>query len=379
MFSWVSVEARTGKIITDLPLLDVSTIKQSLGRYETTTATLPISKQFAPYGWERATKKGATHLVLLADNPDDPAHGIPLIGYVINRRQRTDKDVISLDLATAEAYLDRRYVVNKTYTSIGQNAIVSDLITSFIADGVKPGIPIRVQTVTAGTGALRTRTYLDSDDKTVYSALSDLAGVIGGPEWYIGWEWQHNPERITPVLYVGNRIGNPTPTGLGPAATFEIPGSISTIQVDEDYSSGKGATSVIAVSTAQGNVRPQSPAQVDNSDPELPTFEYRYTPSTSISDVSRLTTHAQAALSNLATGALSVGLSSLAAEGPQLGIDWFLGDDVGFVIGGLDTQGKDTVPSFPGGISGVARVLGWELTLSETPVITPILINPIYS
>lgn len=379
MFYWVAVEARTGKIITDLPLLDVSSVKQSLGRYETTTATLPISSQFAPSGWERATKKGATHLILLADNPDDPAHGIPLIGYLINRRQRTDKDVIILDLATVEAYLDRRYAVNKTYTNLGQNSIVSDLISSFIVNGAKPGIPIRVQNVTGGAGALRSETYLDSDDKTVYSALSNLAGVIGGPEWYIGWEWQYNPERITPVLYVGNRIGNPIPAGLGPEATFEIPGSVTSFQVVEDYSSTKGATSVIAVSTAQGNVRPQSPAQVDSSDPELPTFEYRYTPSTSITNVSKLTAHAQAALSNLATGALSVGLSSIASEGPQLGIDWFLGDDVGFVIGGIDAQGKDTVPSFPGGISGIARVLGWELTLGDTPVVTPILINPVYS
>jgi hypothetical protein len=47
-FSWVSVEARTGKIIADLPLLDVPVAKQSVGRYETATATLPVNADDAP-------------------------------------------------------------------------------------------------------------------------------------------------------------------------------------------------------------------------------------------------------------------------------------------------------------------------------------------
>lgn len=398
-YSWIATEARTGVIIADLPLLDVASVKQSMGRYETATSSLPLPE--APENWQRATMPGATHLILLKDNPVDPAHGIPLIGYQINRRTRTEGDTISLDLATVEAYLDSRYVGDKTYTQVGQNTIVADLITSYI---IPDGIPIRVQYTGAGT--LRDRSDIkDASDKTVYSVVTDLAAVAGGPEWTIGWEWQHNPERITPVLYVGDRIGNPVAAGLKPAATFDIPGAIKSFSIPEDFSASKGATDVMAVSTAQGNVRPQS-AHHTVTDPDRPRREYRFTPSTSISDTTTLDDYASAALTNMKDGALSLALSSIAAEGPQLGVDFSIGDDVGFVIGGLgydptthtawdafidiftdvfgaplqiltNPQGHDLVPSYPGGIKGTARCMGWELTLGPTQILTPTLVNPV--
>lgn len=397
-YSWVSTEARTGVIIADLPLLDVQSVKQSVGRYESQSGSLPLPD--APENWPRATMHGATHLILLRDNPSDPAHGIPLIGYMINRRTRTEGDTVSLDLVTVEAYFDGCYVGDKTYSQVGQNEIVADLINSFV---VPDGIPLRAQYT--GPGVLRDRSYLDGDDKTVLSVLTDLSGVIDGPEWFIGWEWQHNPERITPVLYVGDRVGNAVTPGLKPAATFEIPGSVKSFSIPEDFSSGMGATDVLAKSTAQGDVRPQSSHHVV-VDPDRPKREFRFTPSTSISETATLDDYAEAAVVNMKDGALSLALSSVASEGPQLGVDFNLGDDVGFVIGGLgndtrkhtvwdafvdtftdmfgapvqvltNTGGRNLVPSFPGGIKGTARCMGWELTLENNPILTPSLVDPV--
>jgi hypothetical protein len=379
-FSWVATEMRTGKLLAELPNLLVPTVKQSLCQYEQATATLPINTNDAPPEWPRATLGGASTLVLLADNPSDPAHGIPVAGYDILRPKPDETDLLQLDLVTGEAYLDRRYVGDKTYSQVGQNDIIADLINSYILDGAGGlnGVPIRVQYVTAGGGTLRDRTYTAISDKTVYSAITELAGVLGGIEFYVGWEWQFNPDRLTRVLYVGSRVGIPVTPGLNPNATFEMPGTVTKFQIIPDWSSGKAATSVTAVSTANGNVRPQSPAQIA-VDPQRPTYEYRYTPSTSITDVPTLTAHAQASLANMDTGALSISMTSTMGAGLQLGVDFSLGDDIGFSIGGLNADGTtEKVPSVPGGVKGHARMIGTELTLADTLLITPILANPVY-
>ncbi len=55
---------------------------------------------------------------------------------------------------------------------------------------------------------------------------------------------------------------------------------------------------------------------------------------------------------------------------PKLGTDWNLGDDVGYDI-------AITVPAFaPDGLTGVARVGGWERTLTGTRFISPVLELP---
>jgi hypothetical protein len=372
-FAWVSTEARTGQIITDLPNLTLPSVKQTIGQYESTTATLPINAEDAPDNWRRATQRGAAHLILLDDNPADPAHGIPSIGYEIIRYKPDHTDLLQLDLATVEAYLDRRFIKDDlVYTNVGQNDIAADLINRYVLDGAggKNGIPIRVQYTTPGAGKQRTlTTWTAISDKSVYSALTELSGLDGGPEWYIGWEWQHNPERITPVFYVGDRIGTPAAAGLGPNATYELPGAITSFALPDDYSSGKGANEVIAVSTAQGNTRPQSPPQ-SAPDPSMPTFEYRWTPSTSIIDVSVLTSHASAALTDMKDGAVALLMTANSDESPMLGVDYNLGDDIGFNV---------TAPAWPDGVAGTARLFSYERTLGVTPSITPALVNPTFT
>jgi len=400
--SWVAVDARTGLIVEDLPGLVVGSVRQTIGRYESATASLPLPT--APGEWLSATRPGAVCMVLLSQAVDGLGNhvgeSVPVWGGMVTRRPRTEADTVEMSLSTLEAYFDRRYVGDETFVGVGQNAIVSALVGKYAADGVRPGIPIRVQM--SGAGTVRDRTYLDRDDKTLYSVLTELMGVDGGPEWSVGWEWQHNPERLTPVLYVGARIGRAVTAGLAPAATFDIPGPVTTVVVDEDYSAGKGANDVMAVSSATGDVRPQSPRQV-TSDTSRPTFELRFTPSTSITQVATLTGHALSALALVADGARTVALSAAEAYAPKLGTDWVIGDDIGFAIGGLsspeprrvssddlfvdtftDRFGSsgtvtvapapvDLVPAFPGGMSGVARAIGFEMTLGGVAMITPIL------
>jgi hypothetical protein len=363
LLQWVATEMLTGEVIADLPDFDVQKVARSVGGYQTTTGTLPIPT--APINWLDATLHGAVNMVLLQD-------GNPIWGGMVSSRTRGEGDTVQISLATLEAYFDRRFVGDVTFAATGQDSIVGSLVAAFGGDA--GGIPIRVQVVGTPPGTPRDRTYQAILDKTTLSALTDLMGISGGPEWTIGWEHQSSPERYTPVLYVGDRIGNAVTPGLAPNATFDMPGCITTFSLVEDYSTGKGANSVMAVSTAQGNTRPQSPPQIA-VDPHRPTFEYRWTPSTSTTDVGTLTAQAAKALAVMSAGSTVLSLSATVSNAPVLGVDWSLGDDVGVILGGLDANGKDTVPSIPGGLSVVARAIGWEMTLSETPIITPILVG----
>lgn len=375
-FSWVACKAKTGEVIVELPYLTVDAVRQTIGRYESVTASLPIDSEHAPDQWERAILDGGSWLVLLSETVDASGvvQAIPVWGGLVTQSQPDESDSVPITLSTLEAYLDRQYIsTTKTYTQVGQNDIAADLINSFVDDAVG-GIPIRVQYATAGAGTLRDHEYTDQDDKTVYSALTDWMNVVGGPEWYIGWEHLTSPERYTPVFYVGDRIGVAAPAGMSPNATFDMPGPVQSFQLTRDYSNGKGANVVMAYSSGQGTVRPQSAPQVF-TDPDRPKFEYRWTPSTSILDTDRLVEWAQSRLDDQRNGSVALALSASATDPacPQLGTDWFLGDDIGFDIGGLDSNNQDTVPAFRGGFAGVGRAIGYELTLSDTPILTPVL------
>ncbi len=422
--SWLATEMLTGRIFADLPDLDVPRVKRTIGRYEPAQGSLPLPT--APEDWERVLTPGATCFHLMRPNPGGGL-SIPQWGGYITEDPLDESDTVEFPMATIEAYLDRRYVGNKTFTGVGQNLIVQDLIESYVADGPNGGIPIRVEIVNGGDGQLRDRSWTDQDDKTIYSILTDFMGVQGGPEWTIGMERLHNPERITWVFYVGDRVGTPVTPGLGPAAVFEMPGAVTSFRRHRSYTKGKGANVVMAYSSGQGEVRPQS-APVVTPDVLRPTFEHRWTPSSSIKEIATLDEHAQAAAPQLARGALSIQLSAAALAAPVLESDWALGDDIGFKIGGtfrpgastlgapgvmvLDDEGlliaspdlvavedgllssgaltldgeglyvyseprqlpdRPVVPAFPRGIRGTARAIGVEIELGGTPIITPIL------
>jgi hypothetical protein len=370
-YSWIAVEMLTGNVIEYFPDLSLDSISLQLSDYTSTTATLPIPT--APENWRRATLHGATELILLDHDNDD----LPLWGAFITQRTRTQGDTATIPLATLEAYFDRRYVGDATFTQTDQNEVATALVSRYIAQGSNGGVPIRIEVV-GDPGQLIDRTYTDMSDKTIYSCLQELAGIDGGIEWTVGWEWS-TPSTITPVFYVGTRLGNAVTPGLAPNATFDIPGCLTDISYLEDYTSEAGANDVMATSTASGNTRPQS-EHVVTEDPYRPTFERRYSPSTSITEIPTLNAHAIATADLLFNGTNSVSLKATLEAGPALGVDWQAGDDVGYVLGGTvplpDGSFEESVPAFPGGLSGTTRTVGWTIDFADPASITPVLQDP---
>jgi hypothetical protein len=368
---WVAVSLLDGEIIVDVPMLEVEAVSASMGRYETTTGSLPIVPGKVSPEWRRATTPWASALVLLDDNPLDPAHGIPVWGGIVTRRSRNETDRADLDLVTAEGYFDRVYVGDETFAAVPQCTIAETLIEEY-AGAAGGGIPLRVEIV-GDVGQERDRTYLDRDDKTLYAIVRDLAGIINGIEWFIGWEWQFAPDRLTPVVYLGDRVGLDVTEGLAPAAVFDLPGSVRTFEFIEDYGHGRGANDIMATSSGEGELRPQSERQV-YVDPLRPRLEYRWTPSTSITETATLDGHAERRLPEMRNGTQAIGLDLNLSTAPKLGVDWGIGDTVGIDLGGIAADGREQLPAFPGGLEGNARVAGWSRVLTEPQAITPFVV-----
>lgn len=356
---WIASDLRTGRVLADLPTLDVDwPLRRTLGQYETGTAHLYLDG--APENWQRATLPGAA--VLHTYDDADPAKSLQWSGIVTQRVRDTGNSAVDLAVATGESYFDRRYSGDVTYTQQGQNAIVQDLLTRYIVDGTTPGLPITARVVTAGAGALRDATWNDTDNATVYARLQQLMSLNGGPEWTVEWVWTADLEHIVPVLLVGNRIGSPVPAGLGPATTWEMPGCLLNVREVLDYSSQKGANTVTAKGVGQGSVTPTSgPLSVADFQGR-PTYEYRWTPSNSETDPLKLIAWAQQAVALLAPGAQTVALQAALDSAPRLGQDWAIGDDIGYSVA--------DDPMFPGGLSGVGRAIAYQL---DRDSITPVL------
>jgi hypothetical protein len=353
--TWLGCAATTGEVIAELPGLVVTgALQQVIGAYSTLSATLPIADGVSP-DWVAATEPNGSYLVLLAD-------GEPVDGYLVTKRDSTDGDTVALGLASVTAYFDRRFVGDEDYSATDQCSIVEDLVTTYVADS----LPITVEA--SASAFTRDRTYFDNEDKTVYSVLTELSDVLDGPEFAVRWQVSTVGVRVAyvPVLVVADRLGVEPFPGLAPAVTFDLPGSVSAVQWAEDYSVGQGANVVRATSTADGDTRPESPDQVDVGPNQL-RCEYRFTPSTSITDTATLTTHAQAALSRLVGGSNEWVITLDADSAPRFGVDWWLGDTVALSIAPGNTS------RWPDGLTQLFRVVGCKWTTSNTPTLEPIV------
>jgi len=385
MIRWLAVDV-TGAIFAYLPSLTLGgPLRRTMGRVESQTASLLVDARTDPDWSFVAEFRGA-----LIAYDGDPGQEVVQWGGIVTKSTRDLSNVVQFSLSTMEAYLDRCYVGDYAVTGRPQSLIVSDLIAQFCT-----GWPITVTVV--DNGKARDRTYAAISDKSVFSLLTELAGVIGGPQWAMGWRWARNPDRITPVLMVGTRIGTATRPGMSPAATFTTE-MLTSFTLERDYGAGKGANLVTATSSAQGDTRPQRSASAVQ--PGRPVIEYRWSPSSSITNPDTLQAHADRALQVLKDGAQTVALTATVAGAPRVGVDWDLGDDIGYSVSsptlGLAPARPATpavpvttmiplripftistssaaVPAVPetyGVVDGVAQCIGYDVTATT---ITPYL------
>lgn len=353
---WVAVDS-SGSVIASLPsLVPGGSLRRTVGRYESQTFRLVLGGGIDP-DWLFATTPMSGALIGYSG---EPGNELVEWGGIILRRKRSLGNVVELTAATPEAYLDRRFTGAFSKTGRDQNLIVTDLAAlATLGDARVPGSkgwPFQLEVVGAA-GPVRDRSYADSDDKTIYSAISELAAVDGGPQWLTTWAWLHGPERIFPVLRVGSRVGAPKVLASAPVAFTS--GMMQEGSLDEDYTAGRGANLLTATSTGTEGVRPQQSDGVLQS--YRPVVEDRFTPSTSISNLGTLLGHARAKLAVEQNGAQTLSFKLARAAAPRFGVDWQLGDDVDVTIDG---------PAFAQPIEITGQCVGVDL---DADSITPFL------
>lgn len=351
---WVSCDLVTGRIIEELTdLRATSPVADILGAITTTTFALPIplpKTATGRFNWIGATQPGRCMIVALDEL------GEPFWGGVIIRRNGGTGPLLQLSTVSLHGYLDRRYVGDHAWTAQDDTSVIA---AGLLADAAPEGVGFIVDA--PPSGRLDDRVYKATDNKTIYRAITELSGVTDGPEWTIDLAWQ-DVERlvITKTVRFRRRIGVPAeaPTAVFSTTTqavFDTEGSAAAAYTfDEDYTGSKGANHVVAYSSGQGDSQPTSDPARDEQllSQGWPRYEFRYQPSTNISDVSTLNSHAQAKVLVMRLGGQAWVIDARWSATPRLGQDWHIGDDIGWDLVGH---------RHPDGVTGIGRAIGWEV------------------
>jgi len=354
--AWYGCDMKTGGIVEDLPSLKpTGALSRKLG--DTTTVQFELALPGAPSGWEGATAPGRSMLVAV-----DLATNTPVWAGCVLPRTGGSSQTVQLGAATLERYLDGRYPGDQTLIAVDQASVISALATPALTGGP----PIVIDSVATGT----TMNYLvsDSDDKTILSCLKEVMALEGGPEWTIDVAWNASQNGFQFPLRIRSAIGSQSTT---PEATFDFPGCVATYGLAESYEAEKGATSVIARGEGEGTSRLTSTPHLATSliAAGWPTWEYRYTPASGVTDPDQLNAHAANSAALMGQGAQVWSIQATASRSPRLGTDWGLGDSVHLAV---EPGGKS--PRHPSGVDVVARCWSWQLDVDNDQV-SPILVE----
>lgn len=344
-FQFLAVSLVDGTVLTELPGLQLTRLSYRFEEQTSETALLPWHNICR--NWSEATMPYQVAVLLVRGDT-------VLWGGIVVKRERSFGDVgVRLTLATVEHYLDSVHVGNHSYSNRDQCDIVKDLVSSTLADH-----RFNLLVDASPSSIRRDRNYDAGSDKTLLSALQELANVLNGPEWCTMWR-RLDDGRYAPVLKVADYIGSSTVV-----TTFDE-SVMTAFTVSEDYTSGYGANWVLAVSTADAGNRPQSDVMT-MLQPDRPTVEYVFQPSSSITNKETLNAHAQSTLLQMMDGTRTVkmGLDLLAA--PMIYQEWQPGDFISWDI-------DDSRGFFTGFSKGSARIVGYEIDFTGVWTITPVL------
>jgi hypothetical protein len=350
---WYAAEITTGQVLTELPL-SPSPISRVIGQAMSTSLDVVLAD--APLEWEASTEPGYTMVVCVLN-------GVPIWPGLVIGRTRGTAPTATLSVVTPEAYLDRRYTSDHTWTGADECSVVG---SGLIGDCAINGIGLAVDAPPDGT--LIDALYADSDDTSILSALQTLMET-GSPEFTIDVDWADSTMTgFVLTVRLRSQLGVQSTT---PAAVFELPGPVTSYEQAESYASGSagGADVVRAYGDGEGVSRASSGdvAATALLASGWPRWDYRWTPNQATTDPAVLQAAAAQAIALMSAGTSLWTITAAAALAPQLGTDWSLGDSIGLLVA------PATAPGHPRGVAVVLRALGWSLDVaghSVSPVMS---------
>lgn len=345
--SWVAVSLVDGHPICDLPYLQADTLEYDL--MKGTTQALRLPYDHLPVNWEQATLKGGVAYILTQD--EHPIWG----GILMDVQGDLAGDALDLKVDTIETYLERPGTGDLEYKQKPQTWIVADIVQKAAITGMRNCLVAQYE----DSMTLRDRSYKDTEEKSVLSAIQELANVQSGPEWGHWWELT-DKGTYRCVIAAKDHYGS-----TSPVTDFTL-SQMTSFRWEQDASGTALANRVRAVSTADGDARPSSSWQ-SYYDPDRPVWPLSFTPSTSITDTATLESHAARMLASRCKGADSRDMGMDLLTAPRLGVEWMPGDMVRWDVTGAEsrTRMNDT--------QGVARVIGYRISFQGSWTLTPIL------
>lgn len=346
--SWLAVSMVSGKVIAELPFLQCQNVEMRMMEGCSLSASLPFDG--LPVNWVAATEPMKISLLLVQAGNEHPLWG----ANIVQRERELGSSVIALKLATYEDYLDRQVVGDDSYSQIPQTQIVGSLVDKWAIEGKNNALQLDI---TSSNIRRDDTDHKLNDKKSVLSCIQTLSKLQNGPEWYI--DWQKQGVEYHPVLHVADRAGS-----LYPVITFKED-SFTSFKITESWNVRDGATRVKAMSSADGDMTPQS-SWHDTHDGSRPVVDYVYTPSTSITNIATLDSHAAARLEAIHGGTVTVGMGFNLLSMPRLGVEWNLGDVVSWKL-----DAPDVLQDFT---RGEARFIGYKIDLNSV-TFTPYLLS----
>lgn len=343
-FQFFAVSLTSGSVLAEFPDLQAPKLSYRFG--EATSETVMIPWHNIPSNWDEATVPYSVAVLLVRGST-------VLWGGIVVKRERTlQGEGLTLTLVTVEHYFDSVYVKDHSYSAWEQTLIASDLVTSTLG-----GHRFMIDVETASSGIHRDRTYEESSDKTLLSALQELSNVQNGPEWCTSWHVRDG--KYVPLLTVADRIGS-----VKPATTFDE-STMTSFRLLEDYSNGFGANLVVAAggTTSEGQIRSDA---IEVGQSYRPVVEYVIRPSLSITSKETLNAHATSSLQQLQNGTNTVDMTLSLLAAPAVYEEWKPGDVVAWTVS--DDDGR-----FAGFAHGEARVVGYNIEFNGAGTITPVL------
>ncbi|QOX82051.1 hypothetical protein H8R18_01350 [Nanchangia anserum] len=346
-----SCDIKTGEILAELPTRPSGDVTRALMTTTTASFSLPIADPACPRDWLGYTAPWRVVFVLASDDGRIWWAGIPTA-----RTFNAASEKVEISASSLEAYLGRRYVPARRFDRTDQADIAAWLVSSTL----DAGIPIEIDA--PATGVLRDREYTTDEAGTVLQRLTDLSGVIDGPEWWIETAWATPGERsrIKHVFHVGYpRIGV---AATRPQAVFEIPGGLLDLKLEERWGESEAATLVVVSGEGEGETKPISSDHVALKQEwaGYPRLEVRQQ-AQNVTEMATLEAKAEKTLARLSTGTRVLSLSQALDASPRLGVDWDMGDDVRIIA---------NTPALT--LDEVLRLVGWSVDPEGTKV-TPIV------
>jgi hypothetical protein len=375
--SWHSFDLRSGRRGPRVVTRQLGQVERILNEATETTLDVQIWRDGASVpDWDSSTLPGRVMLVAVDENDQ------PIWGGMVYRRVANGGEWVTLSLVTLEAYFDRRYINSDvTFTNQDQVSVIAhDVIATTLAYGIDFTVDAPY------SNWLRDRTYLVDDDKTVLSVLQELAGVENGIEFTVDLAWADGDDHMVldRIVRIRNQLGTAYLGSTGtesdrPIAIFHMPGSVVDFQYLEDFGPEFGANAVVAVSSGEGDTRPESFRHIARNIVAgfgglWAMFEKRFTPSTSIIETDTLDAHASRELQQTWNGMNELTLEANLDTAPRVNSDWFLGDDVAVSLTcprfpeRVNSDGE-TVPGYQANV----RCIGWSIDFDARRLIPRLL------